>query len=287
MASGGLLINVGNIVAQVLLLGVAVVALSDDLEAGKIPTSSIVEVLLIAIVVIAIGLGVLFGVPKVRKMVMPPIKSASATMWAAARSPRRVAQLLGGNIVNALMYAAVMEACLEAFGGSINFWTLLVDQHLHLDDRVARADPRRWDRGLVGGDVGRARRGRDLERGGRRGGAREPAGGELHPRGARLVGHQRPPPRRLPLTSRSWDRQVVRATSAASGRSGGESSAQCDVGIGPAPSSAAWSGRRIVDHASRPPSDEDPARDHHRVVEAVREVDRVPEVRVADPGQWR
>ncbi len=73
----------------------------------------------------AIGAGVTFGVPKVRNLVLPSIKSASATMWAAARSPRRVAELLGGNAINALMYAAVMEACLAAFGGSVNFWTLL------------------------------------------------------------------------------------------------------------------------------------------------------------------
>ncbi len=125
VASGGLLINVGNIVAQVLLLGVAVVLSPTALKPGKIPTSSIVEVLLIAIVVIAVGLGVIFGIPKVRKMALPPIKSASATMWAAARSPRRVLELLGGNTINALMYALVMEACLAAFGGSVNFWTLL------------------------------------------------------------------------------------------------------------------------------------------------------------------
>ncbi len=121
----GLLINVGNIVAQVLLLLVAVALSPTSIKTGKIPTDSILEVLLIALVVIAVAIGVIVGVPKVRNLVMPSIKSGSATMWAAARSPRRVVQLLGGNTINALMYAAVMMACLEAFGGSINFWTLL------------------------------------------------------------------------------------------------------------------------------------------------------------------
>ena len=125
VASGGLLINVGNIVAQIILLGFAVVLSPTTLQTGKIPTDSIVEVILIALVVIAVAAGVIVGVPKVRNLVLPSIKSGSATMWAAARSPRRVVQLLGGNAINALMYAAVMEACLEAFGGSVNFWTLL------------------------------------------------------------------------------------------------------------------------------------------------------------------
>jgi uncharacterized membrane protein YbhN (UPF0104 family)/tRNA A-37 threonylcarbamoyl transferase component Bud32 len=125
VASGGLLINVGNIVAQVILLLFAIALSPTSIHTGQIPTDSIVEVVLIALIVVVIAAAAIFGIPKVRQLVLPPIKSASATMWAAARSPRRVAQLLGGNAVNALMYAAVMDACLVAFGGSINYWTLL------------------------------------------------------------------------------------------------------------------------------------------------------------------
>ena len=44
---------------------------------------------------------------------------------AATRSPKRVALLLGGNAINAIMYGAVMYCCIAAFGGSINFFTLL------------------------------------------------------------------------------------------------------------------------------------------------------------------
>jgi uncharacterized membrane protein YbhN (UPF0104 family) len=56
---------------------------------------------------------------------MPPVISAATTIWQALRSPRRVALLFGGNFVNAFMYAAVLDACIVAFGGSINYWTLL------------------------------------------------------------------------------------------------------------------------------------------------------------------
>lgn len=125
VASGGLLINVGNIVAQVILLVFAIALSPTTVQTGKIPTDSIAEVILIALVVVVIGASVIFGIPKVRNLVMPSIKSASATMWAAARSPRRVLELLGGNAINALMYAAVMDACIAAFGGSVNYWTLL------------------------------------------------------------------------------------------------------------------------------------------------------------------
>ena len=125
VASGGLLINVGNIVAQVMLLFVAVALSPTSIHTQPIPTDKVVTLVLIVILVVTVGVGLVLGVPKLRKMVVPPTKAAAATVWAAIRSPRRVALLLGGNAINAIMYAAVYAACIAAFGGSINFWTLL------------------------------------------------------------------------------------------------------------------------------------------------------------------
>ncbi len=125
VASGGLLINAGNILAQVILLVIAVALSPTALHAGSIPTSGIAEVVILAAAVIAIVAALIWKVPKIRKMVLPPMMSAMNTMWAAARSPRRVVFLLGGNAVNAVLYAFLMQICIWAFGGSINFWTLL------------------------------------------------------------------------------------------------------------------------------------------------------------------
>ncbi|MCU1459108.1 MAG: hypothetical protein JWL73_3200 [Actinomycetia bacterium] len=125
VASGGLLSNAGNILAQVILLVIAVLLSPTPLHTGSIPTSSIVDVVLIAVLVIGVVVGLILGVPKIRKVALPPVMGAMSTMWAAARSPRRLLFLLGGNALNALMYAFLMQICIFAFGGSINFWTLL------------------------------------------------------------------------------------------------------------------------------------------------------------------
>ena len=125
VASGGLLTNVGNIVQSIFLLVVAVWLSPTSLHFGKIPTSSIVEVVLIVIVVGLFAAGIVFGVPKVRHLVMPPLTNAMNTIREALRSPKRVALLLGGNMVNSLMYGLVLLICIEAFGGSINYWTVL------------------------------------------------------------------------------------------------------------------------------------------------------------------
>ncbi len=96
-----------------------------SIHTGDIPVDSIVQVLVLIVVLIAIAVVLIFKVPKLRKVVLPPVTSAMKTIWAAIRSPRRLIQLFGGNIINALMYATVMMFCLYAFGGEINFWTLL------------------------------------------------------------------------------------------------------------------------------------------------------------------
>ena len=125
VASGGLLINVGNIVAQVILLGIALLLAPSKIHVEPIDTQKLVTLVLVVLVLAVLLVGLILGIPKLRKLVVPPTKAAATTLWEAVRSPRRVALLLGGNAVNALMYAGVYMACIAAFGGSINFWTLL------------------------------------------------------------------------------------------------------------------------------------------------------------------
>ena len=125
VASGGLLTNVGNIAQSIVLLVIAVWLSPDTLSFGKIPTSGIAELVLLVIVVAALAVGLVLGIPKLRKLVVPPVVSAWNTIREAMRSPKRVVLLLGGNMVNSLMYAAVMLICIEAFGGSIDYFTVL------------------------------------------------------------------------------------------------------------------------------------------------------------------
>jgi uncharacterized membrane protein YbhN (UPF0104 family)/tRNA A-37 threonylcarbamoyl transferase component Bud32 len=126
VASGGLLANVGNIVACTLLFVVALPLSPAKVDTGQIPVDSVVKIAVLAVVVVGIGVVLVYKIPKLRNMVLPPVKSAMGTMRAALRSPRRVFELMGGNIINALMYAFVMLFCIYAFGGSINYWTLLM-----------------------------------------------------------------------------------------------------------------------------------------------------------------
>jgi undecaprenyl-diphosphatase len=125
VASGAVLSQAANIGTYTVIFFIALAMSPTDIHTGDIPVSSIVSFVLIAAVVIVIAVAVIWFVPKIRNSVLPRIKSAATTIWLALRSPRRVFELVFGNALNAVLYAIVMMCCIEAFGGSINFWTVL------------------------------------------------------------------------------------------------------------------------------------------------------------------
>jgi glycosyltransferase 2 family protein len=125
VAAGGILSSVSEIVVQVGLLFLAIWLAPDSIDFGRIDTNQIVVVVLIAVLALGVAAAVMFGVRRIRHTVLPPIRRALATVWAAVKTPSRLALLIVGNIVAQGLYAGSLLACLHAFGASINFWTLL------------------------------------------------------------------------------------------------------------------------------------------------------------------
>jgi uncharacterized membrane protein YbhN (UPF0104 family) len=125
VASGGLLSQVANIAVSIVLFLVALALSPTSVNIGNIPTSSIVSVVLIVVLVAALAAGLIAWLPVLRNKVLPPIKSGASTIWGAMRSPRRLMLLVVGNTINTILYGFVLLTCVLAFGGHINYWTLL------------------------------------------------------------------------------------------------------------------------------------------------------------------
>jgi undecaprenyl-diphosphatase len=125
VASGGVLATTANVVTYIGVFALAVVLSPTSIHTSDIPVSNIVSFILIAVAILALVAAVIWFVPKLRTSVVPRLKSATATIWEAVRSPRRVFEMVFGNLLNALLLAGVMVACLEAFGASLSFWTVL------------------------------------------------------------------------------------------------------------------------------------------------------------------
>jgi undecaprenyl-diphosphatase len=125
VAAGGLLSTVANVVCQILLFVIAVMLSPTTVDIGPIDQTSAIEVVLIAIVVILVAIGFIWGIPRLRKAIVPPVENAASTVWAAVRSPRRLALLVLGNFGVSLVYGLVLLACIKAYGGSVNYWSML------------------------------------------------------------------------------------------------------------------------------------------------------------------
>jgi len=126
IAAGGLLSTLANLVTQVGLLALALWLAPNAVTVANIPTSGLASVALIIAGVIGVLAAVVLGIPRLRRVIVPPVKQAVESMWMAIRSPRRVAMLILGNVLAAGIAVACLFACLKAFGApAISFWTLM------------------------------------------------------------------------------------------------------------------------------------------------------------------
>ncbi|HMC08080.1 MAG TPA: lysylphosphatidylglycerol synthase transmembrane domain-containing protein [Actinomycetota bacterium] len=125
IAAGGLLSTVGSAAAWGALLVVAVALSPHAIHLGNFPPGSLATIALAVVLVSAVAAALVMGLPMLRRMVVPPVRHAVAAIWGAVCSPRRLALLLGGNLIVALLLGVCLSACLVAFGAHVSFWTVL------------------------------------------------------------------------------------------------------------------------------------------------------------------
>ncbi len=123
--AGGVVQGAADAIATVSVFLVALYLSPVTFSFGKVDTSNIIQIALIALVVVLVAIAVVLGVPKIRKKVMAPVRNAWGTLSDVVRSPRQVAELLIGQTVNNLLYGLVLYFCVAAFGPPVNFWAVL------------------------------------------------------------------------------------------------------------------------------------------------------------------
>jgi uncharacterized membrane protein YbhN (UPF0104 family) len=125
VATGGLLSTLSEIVVQVALFFGALALAPDDLDLDLIDPDTLLVAGLVLAFVLLVVVAVIAGVRRLREAVVPPLQRATGTVWRAISDPGRLALLVGGNVAAQCLYAASLLACLHAFGGSVDYFTLL------------------------------------------------------------------------------------------------------------------------------------------------------------------
>ncbi len=125
VAAGGLLSTVGTVITQLPLFALAVWLAPNPLHLGSVPVHGLLKVVSLAIFGLGVVAALVFGVPRMRRAVLPPVKGAITTIWTAMRSLRQLSLIVGGNLIVSLLYGLCLLACLRAFGVTLSFWTVL------------------------------------------------------------------------------------------------------------------------------------------------------------------
>jgi uncharacterized membrane protein YbhN (UPF0104 family) len=126
VAAGAVLANVANVVVQGTLFLVAVALTSHTFDLDRIDLENVAAILMVIVFLAGVLVAIVFGVRRLRERARPAMRRATVTIRTALHSPRQVLLLVVGNLCAALMSALCLFACVEAYGGSVGYWPLLI-----------------------------------------------------------------------------------------------------------------------------------------------------------------
>ena len=84
------------------------------------------QIVLLAVIALGVAVGLVWRLPKLRNLVVPPLKRIWDTFRQVFAHPRRAAVLLGSAAASSLGFALCLGACVHAYGGSISLANLVV-----------------------------------------------------------------------------------------------------------------------------------------------------------------
>ena len=133
--SSSVLYSVAGFLVQIVLTGVALIFAFDQFNFSSVDTSGgseghLLLIILLVVVVAGAVVGILFAIPKVRRIidsrVRPELASAWANLRSLARDPAKLIRIFGGQALSQVLAALALGASLHAVGGSASFAALLV-----------------------------------------------------------------------------------------------------------------------------------------------------------------
>jgi glycosyltransferase 2 family protein len=125
ITAGGLLSLAGTVITEVPLFAVALVLSPHELHLGNLSVNKLLKLILLLIFAVGSLAALSLGIPRLRRLALPPLREAGLTVWSALSSPRQLALLIGGNLVVAWLYGLCLLSCLHAFGGRLPFWSAM------------------------------------------------------------------------------------------------------------------------------------------------------------------
>ena len=129
-ASSGVLNSLAGFVVQATLVVLGLVVTGSDFAPSDSGGKGIAGFVIVLIVVAGIAVAIALVVPKLRRrlhgMIAPQWDAAKENLQQIMRTPRKAAMLFGGNLLAQITFALVLDASLNAYGGSLPLLQLIV-----------------------------------------------------------------------------------------------------------------------------------------------------------------
>jgi uncharacterized membrane protein YbhN (UPF0104 family) len=126
--SAGITTSFAGFVVQLIIITVAIISIGPDLDLAANDESHTTA--LIVLIVIAIALGAIIGIPKFRKSVLDkvraPLDAVITNLKDLFHRPSQLARVVGGVIGSQLLLAIALWFSLEAYGTTVPLFTLLL-----------------------------------------------------------------------------------------------------------------------------------------------------------------
>lgn len=120
-----LLVSWSGSLVQAVLFVAALIVSGQTFDASS-TLSANAKLILGAVIALGVGVGLLWRLPKLRNLVLPPLTRIYGTFREVFAHPRRAFVLLASAAASSLGFALCLGACVHAYGGTISLANLVV-----------------------------------------------------------------------------------------------------------------------------------------------------------------
>ncbi|MCP5030682.1 MAG: hypothetical protein GY939_02690 [Actinomycetia bacterium] len=106
---------------DIILLILSARIIGETVELDDVDSGPVLRIIILVVVLAILGVIVTLVVPKLRNMVIPPIKEGFAAVRESVTDPDRLLRIASGTIVQRLLFAMTLTAAAQAFNGSVTF----------------------------------------------------------------------------------------------------------------------------------------------------------------------
>jgi glycosyltransferase 2 family protein len=118
--------TIASIVVNLSLALLVAPAVRSSFDVGRIPWRSLLGLVLLVVAALTVLGAIAWRLPRLRRAYQERVRPALTGMAEVTRTPNKLALVIGGNLVAALLYGLALTAVCRAYGLEVSFGTLLV-----------------------------------------------------------------------------------------------------------------------------------------------------------------